>query len=73
MQIRIGDIIHTLHKLRNISQEVLVNYLGISFQAVSKWENGDTMPNVAMIPAIASSLNYLRVNYGGKPLPLRRH
>lgn len=32
----------------------MANYLGVSFQAVSKWETGSTMPDVTMIPAIAS-------------------
>ena len=54
MEIRIGEKIKSLRKAKNISQEVLAKYLGISFQAVSKWEKGDTMPDVAMIPAIAS-------------------
>lgn len=54
MEIRIGEKIKSLRKAKNISQEVLAKYLGISFQAVSKWEKGETMPDVAMIPAIAS-------------------
>ncbi len=54
MYIQLGEKIRTLRKSRNISQEVLAQYLGVSFQAVSKWENGDTMPDVALIPALAS-------------------
>ncbi len=54
MEIKLGEKIRALRKKRNLSQEVLANYLGVSFQAVSKWENGDTMPDVAMIPAIAA-------------------
>lgn len=53
MNIRLGEKIRTLRKNKNISQELLANYLGISFQAVSKWEKGETLPDVAMIPAIA--------------------
>lgn len=37
----IGRKIKKLRKEMNISQDVLANYLGVSFQAVSKWENGD--------------------------------
>lgn len=54
MNIRLGEKIRTLRKSKNISQEVLANYLGLSFQAVSKWEKGETLPDVTMIPAIAS-------------------
>ena len=52
--IKLGEKIKTYRKQKNISQEVFANYLGVSFQAVSKWENGNTMPDVTMIPAIAS-------------------
>ncbi len=52
--IEIGQKIKSLRKQKNISQEVFANYLGVSFQAVSKWENGNTMPDVTIIPAIAS-------------------
>ena len=52
--IKLGEKIKSLRNQKNISQEVLANYLGVSFQAVSKWENGNTMPDVTMIPAIAS-------------------
>lgn len=51
---RMGAKIRSLRKARNLSQDVLAQYLGVSFQAVSKWENGTAMPDVAMIPAIAS-------------------
>ena len=52
--IRIGEKIKQLRKQRNISQEILANHLGVSFQAVSKWETEATQPDVIMIPAIAS-------------------
>ena len=52
--IKLGEKIKSLRKQKSISQEVFANYLGVSFQAVSKWENGNTMPDVTMIPAIAS-------------------
>ena len=50
----LGEKIKSLRKQKNVSQEVFANYLGISFQAVSKWENKNTLPDVTMIPAIAS-------------------
>ncbi len=52
--IKLGEKIKALRKQKNISQEVFANYLSVSPQAVSKWENGNTMPDVTMIPAIAS-------------------
>ena len=53
MQLKLGEKIRALRKERSISQEVLAQYLGVSFQAVSKWENGAALPDVATIPAIA--------------------
>ena len=52
--LQIGEKIKTLRKQKNISQEVFAGYLGVTFQAVSKWENGITLPDVTLIPAIAS-------------------
>ena len=54
MNVKIGDKIRSLRKSRNISQEILAQYLGVTFQAVSKWENGAAMPDVILIPAIAA-------------------
>ena len=50
----LGEKIKSLRKKRGVSQEYLAERLGISFQAVSKWETGTTLPDVALIPAIAS-------------------
>ena len=54
MSANLGDKIRQLRKGKGISQEVLAQYLGVSFQAVSKWETGTTLPDVTLIPAIAS-------------------
>ena len=53
MEMKMGEKIKSLRKQQNISQEVLAQVLGVSFQAVSKWETGACMPDVTMIPAIA--------------------
>lgn len=54
MELAIGKKIRTLRRQKNISQEVLAQYLGVSFQAVSKWESGSTMPDISLMPSIAS-------------------
>lgn len=54
MTIKLGRKIRELRKAKNISQEVLAQYLGVSSQAISKWENETAMPDVTLIPAIAS-------------------
>ncbi|MBR0143279.1 MAG: helix-turn-helix domain-containing protein [Clostridia bacterium] len=50
----LGEKIRKLRKERGITQEKLAEHLGVTFQAVSKWESGATMPDVLLIPAIAS-------------------
>ena len=54
MELNIGNKIKHLRMQKNISQEVLAQYLGVSFQAVSKWESNTTAPDIVLIPAIAS-------------------
>ena len=40
-------------KERGLTQEQLARSLGVSFQAVSKWENGKSMPDVTMLSALS--------------------
>jgi len=42
-----------LRKNKNVSQEKFAEYLGVSYQAVSKWENGVTSPDILLLPDIA--------------------
>lgn len=53
MELSLGKKIRALRKARGITQEELANALGISFQAVSKWETGIALPDLTMTPAIA--------------------
>ena len=52
--IQMGEKIKSLRKTRGISQEVLASAMGVGFQAVSKWETGTNLPDVTLIPALAS-------------------
>ena len=54
MAMKIGEKIKVLRKAKNISQESLARVLGVTFQAVSKWETNTTAPDVSLIPSIAS-------------------
>lgn len=54
MAMKIGDKIKALRKSRHQSQEALAKALGVTFQAVSKWETNVTAPDVSLIPSIAS-------------------
>ena len=48
--------ISRLRKDLGLTQEALAGKLGISFQAVSKWETGQTVPDTMLLPAIAQVL-----------------
>jgi len=54
MNLAIGGTIKALRKQRGLTQEQLGEAIGISFQAVSKWENGIALPDVTLVPALAS-------------------
>jgi len=54
MAIIIGEKIKELRKAKGISQESLAQALGITFQAISKWETGAAAPDIALLPALAS-------------------
>ena len=52
--LKIGEKIKELRKAQDVTQEKLADYLNISYQAVSKWENGLALPDVSLIPALAN-------------------
>lgn len=57
MVIQIGNKIKELRKKANVSQESFADYLGITAQAVSKWEVGGCYPDLELLPSIAHFFN----------------
>lgn len=47
--------IHKYRKLSCLTQDALALKLGVTFQAVSKWENGKSLPDVLLIPLLADA------------------
>ena len=43
--------------LRGLTQEELAAKVGVSGQAVSKWETNDTLPDTAILPDLADALD----------------
>lgn len=52
--LNVGNKIKELRKKRGITQEQLAESIGVSFQAVSKWENSIALPDIALVPSLAS-------------------
>ena len=55
--LKIGQYILHLRKAAGMTQKELAEKLNISFQAVSKWENGDALPDTALLPELCDALD----------------
>ncbi|MCL2372135.1 MAG: helix-turn-helix domain-containing protein [Defluviitaleaceae bacterium] len=57
MKNKIGERIKSLRKKANITQEKLAGHLGITFKAISRWESGQSYPDIEILLAIANYFN----------------
>lgn len=53
----IGYQIQSLRKLKGFTQNTLGEKVGVSFQAVSKWERGETLPDISTFQLLAEVLD----------------
>lgn len=53
---KVGEQIAVLRKTKGLTQSELGERIGVSFQAVSKWERGETLPDVTLLPDLAKIL-----------------
>ena len=51
--VKVGKIIAQKRKEHNMTQLALADRLGVSFQAVSNWERGNSMPDISKLPELA--------------------
>ena len=56
MDMTIGKRIALLRREKNLTQEELAQHMGVSPQAVSKWENDQTCPDISALPKLARFL-----------------
>ncbi len=54
MELEFGKNLKELRRARELTQEALAERLGVSFQTVSKWERGETLPEITALPEIAA-------------------
>lgn len=56
MEMTVGKRIAALRREKNLKQDDLAQMLEISPQAVSKWENDQTCPDISLLPKLAKIL-----------------
>ena len=57
MEINLKDTLKSLRQQKNVTQEALAEYLGITQQSVGKWERGEGFPDITLLPKIALYFN----------------
>ena len=57
MKLTIGENIRNFRKKHDLTQEAFADRLGVTYQSVSRWENGTTYPDLELLPAIAEALS----------------
>lgn len=56
-QEKFGKLIKEIRKKNNLTQKDLADKYNVTYQAVSKWENGKNMPDTMLIKKIANDFN----------------
>ncbi len=56
-QDKIGNFIKTIRLDNNLTQKDLADKLGVTYQAVSKWENGKNIPDLSIIKKLCDEYN----------------
>lgn len=49
----LGHVIKKLRQEKGITQDQLAKHFGLSYQAISKWENGTTYPEITLLPELS--------------------
>ena len=57
MKLMIGENIRKFRKKNDMTQEAFADRLGVTYQSVSRWENGSTYPDLELLPAISEALS----------------
>lgn len=72
-QERISNVIKKIRKENNLTQKDFAELFGVTYQAVSKWENGINIPDIAILKEISTRFN-IDINelLGGK-VPKKSH
>ncbi|MBR5524361.1 MAG: helix-turn-helix domain-containing protein [Clostridia bacterium] len=55
--VTLGENIRRMRKEKNLTQEELASRLGLTYQAVSKWEHAKSSPDITLLPVLADLFN----------------
>ncbi len=53
MTVYLSENIKKLRREKELTQEAMAEFLGVTFQSVSNWERGESYPDITMLPEIA--------------------
>lgn len=56
-QEKIGNLIKDIRKKNNLTQREFADRYGVTYQAVSKWENGKNIPDIVLLRKICKDFN----------------
>ena len=62
----LGENIKRLRREKGITQEALADFLSVSFQSVSRWERGESYPDITLLPLLSrffgvSAAEFMRI------------
>lgn len=63
----------TFRKEKGLTQEILAEKLGLSFQAISKWENQQSSPDILLLPQIADIFGVQIDDLFGREITQNQH
>ncbi len=53
MTIYLGENIKRLRREKGMTQETLAEFLSVSFQSISRWERGESYPDITLLPLLS--------------------
>ena len=53
----VSEILKNIHEKNNLTQDQIAERVGVTRQAVSRWETGETQPNTEMLKVLSKEFN----------------
>lgn len=67
MELKIADTIRFCRRQKGLTQEQLSEAMGVSTAAVSKWEQGQSLPEIGMLMELADFLMFRLMRFWAIP------